>query len=783
MKGSTNTRLSARMFIWERSRTPVSRGRRRFLGFTWHSRWQPVAGDQVGNLANHHHLHLRRLSIVATPSNPSMTPGTSSTFQVSIAPQNGFSDTVVVTVAGLPSGLTATPSSFSVQNTSQSVTLTAAGTLADGNYSFSLNGMSGSLTSSANVSVGIEPLASFLIIQPLTPQIVARFGSTAQIQLQTEQQGLGIANYSVTFSATGLPSGVTAGFSPETTPVGGTTNLSVTAPASSPWIQGVLINVIATPSAAVSTESITLDLVVAPPPGSIPGNQTSYLRTNDTPQSIVYDAADQNIFSSDYFLNRVDVVSTVTRQLVKSIPVLSPRGLALTTDGSEILVGSDSQQVQAISTSSLQIVQQWILPRYSGGTYGLYTMFPLSDGTIAFQPSGQLSGDLAIWNPANNKISVISLPSAIADNACIITAAGTNVFVGTCSEPGVAFVYNKATNAFSAPLDFPGFILNASASPDGSKFIISDDTNGVGLYNSELQVHTFLTPPAYSSFIFSSDGSHIYLQEGILIVFDGSGNFISTAPTLGTIPPGVELGPCPDSETPFAVDSNGIIFGSADHGIAFDDSTYTVNFSSGFGGFTCIDLTLSPDSGPVNATTPANFPDVEGFGSLPDVWFGNTRAVQASLGSGPAGSLSAVAPASAQPGPVDVKVILPSGNESYNPLVFSYGPSLMFVNGDTSTPAGGTTSYVTGLGLPADPTQIQLTVGGQKATIVSAVPAPFYGISWPFSYPYPAVELKVTLPPGTGDQDVVVTTSSGSSTLQNAIHYVQSVTLLSKFAG
>ena len=580
----------------------------------------------------------------------------------------------------------------------------------------------------------------------------------------------------MTFSATGLPSGVTAGFSPETTPVGGTTNLSVTAPASSPWIQGVLINVIATPSAAVSTESITLDLVVAPPPGSIPGNQTSYLRTNDTPQSIVYDAADQNIFSSDYFLNRVDVVSTVTRQLVKSIPVLSPRGLALTTDGSEILVGSDSQQVQAISTSSLQIVQQWILPRYSGGTYGLYTMFPLSDGTIAFQPSGQLSGDLAIWNPANNKISVISLPSAIADNACIITAAGTNVFVGTCSEPGVAFVYNKATNAFSAPLDFPGFILNASASPDGSKFIISDDTNGVGLYNSELQVHTFLTPPAYSSFIFSSDGSHIYLQEGILIVFDGSGNFISTAPTLGTIPPGVELGPCPDSETPFAVDSNGIIFGSADHGIAFDDSTYTVNFSSGFGGFTCIDLTLSPDSGPVNATTPANFPDVEGFGSLPDVWFGNTRAVQASLGSGPAGSLSAVAPASAQPGPVDVKVILPSGNESYNPLVFSYGPSLMFVNGDTSTPAGGTTSYVTGLGLPADPTQIQLTVGGQKATIVSAVPAPFYGISWPFSYPYPAVELKVTLPPGTGDQDVVVTTSSGSSTLQNAIHYVQSVT-------
>ena len=464
--------------------------------------------------------------------------------------------------------------------------------------------------------------------------------------------------------------------------------------------------------------------------------------------------------------------------MVKSIPVLSPHGLALTIDGSEVLVGSDSQQVQAISTSRLQIVQQWLLPHYSGGTYGLYTLFPLSDGTIAFLPSGQsaLFGKLAIWNSTTNTTSVISLPSDIADSACLIAGAGTNVFVGTCSEPGVAYIYHETTAQFSAPFNFPGFIVNVAASPDGSQFIVSDDTYGVGLYNSQLQAQTYLTPPdAYSSFIFNSDGSRIYLQQGILAVFDGSGNFINTAPTLGTIPPGAQIGPCPDSETPFAVDSNGIVFGSADHGIAFDDSTYAVDFSSGFGGFTCLAMTLTPDSGPVNATTPTNFPEVEGFGSVPDVWFGTARA-QASLGSSAAGSLSAIAPAASQTGPVDVKLILPSGNESYNPLDFSYGPSLMFVNGDTSTPAGGTTSYITGLGLPTDPSQIQLTVGGQNATIVNAVLAPYYGVYWPFSYPYPAVELKVTLPPGTGDQDVVVTTSAGSSTLPKAIHYLQSVT-------
>jgi hypothetical protein len=138
--------------------------------------------------------------------------------------------------------------------------------------------------------------------------------------------------------------------------------------------------------------------------------------------------------------------------------------------------------------------------------------------------------------------------------------------------------------------------------------------------------------------------------------------------------------------------------------------------------------------------------------------------------------LSVTAPSSSQAGPVDVKLITPDGAQSYNPLDFSYGPSLLFVNGDTSTPSGGTSSYITGLGLPQDPTQIQVTVGGRTANVVTAVAAPFYGVYWPFAYPYPAVELKITLPPGSGDEDLVVTTSTGFSTLPKAIHYVQSVT-------
>ena len=75
-------------------------------------------------------------AISVTPSAPSIAPGTTSAVQVSVVPRNGFSGAVSVTVSGLPSGLSASPSSFSLQSTPQAVTLTADSSLATGNLFF-----------------------------------------------------------------------------------------------------------------------------------------------------------------------------------------------------------------------------------------------------------------------------------------------------------------------------------------------------------------------------------------------------------------------------------------------------------------------------------------------------------------------------------------------------------------------------------------------------------------------------------------------------------------------
>lgn len=703
--------------------------------------------------------------------------------QVSVTPFNGFNETVSVTASGLPSGLSASPSSFTLQSAPQSITLTADPSMATGTYSFRFEGTSGSLNGSATANVGVGPVQTFTLVSPKVLEVVARFGSTASVPLQTTVCcPPGPDNYQINFSVQGLPASVTANFSPNPIAPGDSTTLTLTAASTGPWIQNTPINVVATPTAGVPPKNLAFDLVVAPQPGSIPNNRSDYLRTDDTPRWIVYDPAHQLIFASEYLLDRVDVVSASTRQIVKGVPVLSPGPMTLTPDGSEVLVGSDAQQITAISTTSLQVVQQWKLPRLSGEDYSVKYLSALSNGTAAVQlVDPNYNWHLAIWNPAVNSMSPVTLPSGLDNFACVVSGAGTKVIVADCFSPdSEAAVYDVTTGTFGTPLTFPDQVVSVTASPDGSRFVIFDDTYGMNLYNDQLQTLASVPAAGYvTGVIFSADGSRVSVVSSdgvplILVSDANTGALINSAPALGTNPPGEQIFPSPFVETPFAVDSTGLIFGSTDHGIAFDDSTFSVSYILGFNITPSFENVVTPSFGPVNSATIVSFPQEEGFSFLPDVWFGNVRGTGAALGQG--GVLTVTTPPSSQAGPVNVKVLQPDGTPIFDPLAFSYGPAPMFVSGDTASPAGGATSDIIGVGLPTDASQIQVTVGGKNASVVSAKPNNIQGMYPPFGYPYPAVDVKITLPSGVGDQDLQVTTPAGTAALPKAIHYVQGVT-------
>jgi len=100
----------------------------------------------------------------ALPEAPLMTPGSSFATTISALPLLGssFNGVVAITMSPLPTGLTASPSSFSVntanQNLGVQVTFTASSSLPTGVYPFTVTGTSGSMTYSITMAVGVvEP--------------------------------------------------------------------------------------------------------------------------------------------------------------------------------------------------------------------------------------------------------------------------------------------------------------------------------------------------------------------------------------------------------------------------------------------------------------------------------------------------------------------------------------------------------------------------------------------------------------------------------------------------
>jgi hypothetical protein len=96
-------------------------------------------------------------TISLSPGNVSLAQGgASQSVQVSVVGQGGFAGTVTVSVNGLPSGVTATPTSFSVTATNPGTfTVSASSTAQIAQQSIRVDGVSGTLTANATVQLSV----------------------------------------------------------------------------------------------------------------------------------------------------------------------------------------------------------------------------------------------------------------------------------------------------------------------------------------------------------------------------------------------------------------------------------------------------------------------------------------------------------------------------------------------------------------------------------------------------------------------------------------------------
>jgi subtilase family serine protease len=141
----------------------------------------------------------------------SLLPGKSATFTVAVTGTDGFTGSVALT-ATLPSGVTLSFSPATVKaGSSATATLTASGSAAAQSASIAITGTSGSLSASATVNLTIlQGPALSLATGAASVSLVQGKSATLAVTATTGGSFTG----AVTFAAAGLPSGVTATFSP-----------------------------------------------------------------------------------------------------------------------------------------------------------------------------------------------------------------------------------------------------------------------------------------------------------------------------------------------------------------------------------------------------------------------------------------------------------------------------------------------------------------------------------------------------------------------------------------
>jgi|SwirhisoilCB2_FD_contig_121_559921_length_2794_multi_4_in_0_out_0_1 hypothetical protein len=195
-------------------------------------------------------------SLSASPSSLSVTQGSSGSSTVSVTDLNGFTGSVSLSASGLPAGVTATFGTNPTTSTSV-VTFTASSTATTGTSNVTITGTSGTLTHTTSISLTVNAAATPNFSLSASPASLTVKQGTSGTSTITETPSGGFTG-SVTLSASGLPSGVTATFGTNPT----TSTSVVTFTASSTATTGAA-TVTITGTSGTLTHTTTISLTIS----------------------------------------------------------------------------------------------------------------------------------------------------------------------------------------------------------------------------------------------------------------------------------------------------------------------------------------------------------------------------------------------------------------------------------------------------------------------------------------------------------------------------------------
>jgi len=392
-----------------------------------------------------------------------VTQGSSATDTITVTDVNGFTGSVNLSASGLPSGVTA---GFAANPTTGSsvLTLTASSSATVGSSNITITGVSGKLTVTTTIALAVnvyKPPSFTLVISP--PSLfVPQCGSGSFTVTETPQNGF---TGNITLAASGLPSGVTFGFSPN--PFSGTTVMTITVACST--AVGTY-PIILTGTSGSLTESTTIALTITPA-----SNGSFSLKPSAATLSIVQGASGTDtitVTDVSPFAGNVTLAASGLPGGVTAAFATNP-----TTATSVLTLKASSSATAGTSTVTITGTSGSL----SAGTAITLTVTPSSCTQTAITP--YLEVGTAAWQQTNvatvtSTTTVVNLGpqpltgtwSWIGPNGftaatrqlnAIALSAGANVYTATYTNASGC----KSTEAFTitAPSETGGFTLAPSA--------------------------------------------------------------------------------------------------------------------------------------------------------------------------------------------------------------------------------------------------------------------------------------------------------------------------------
>ena len=663
---------------------------------------------------------------------------------------------------------------------------------------FLLSGCNGGATQSAAIPAPATP-ADFSLVLSSTSITIPQGGVSQPLTLSVNPTNSFAGSVQITLAS--LPAGVTSNpASPFAIAAGAKTSVIFGASATSvPGASTITAQAI---SGSLS-HSATLALSIQK---SAIANiaRTAYARTDSTSAAddpsgephhrhIVYDAVNKHLFVANRAMNRVEVFSTTTQlpgvglgARVAQIDVPGASSADLSSDGTTVWVGTITEQIVAIDTTSLQVKSRYSIKPMSPVPNASFDrpeeILALAAGNclMRIRQSSTTQSILASWNPPAT--SPTSLMSAIPNGLGPMARTGdqTKVLVAASDTSGNLAILDSNGSVVTGPIAAgSGTIALGAANPNGTVFavvLVSNGASQIILLDAGLNQIAAQPSTGTLGLVFSVDGEFLYASSKVaaapaIQVYSGQ-----NLQLIGQIPDLSLQGVQSEIE---GSDETQLLFSIANRGVSFIDAAAPAALPSTVPEFTFPPV-VQPSEGAAAGGAAAGGASVTvngaSFEATAILIFDSQPATNVTVAS--ATQLQAISPPSAASGAVNVAAYFPSGWLALAPDAFSYGPQILKILPNAGNKIGGDVAQICGYGLGTDANTPTVTIGGAAATIqkVENIAAIEPALGLDSTYPFALECITLQTPPGNpGKAGIVVTTSNGAATASAGFQYLQSV--------